>query len=136
MRWFCELFSYQIPIPKNPLSGSRKKNPNPYLDLQAEHLPDPAAALLLFIQVPAGSQHHCYARSTNRTRSEARAQNKNMHQPSWCAEAACNKFHACAKESYYIARRVPKDLTKYERGMVGCGIHWHLKYSHSFLLRL
>jgi hypothetical protein len=63
------------PIPKNPLSGSAKK-PNPYLDLQAEHLPDPAAALLLFIQKPAGSQHHCYARSTSRTRS---TQNKNMH---------------------------------------------------------
>jgi hypothetical protein len=45
-----------------------EKNPNPYLDLQAEHLPDPAAALLLFIQKPAGSQHHCYARSTSRTR--------------------------------------------------------------------
>jgi hypothetical protein len=65
------LFSYQIPIPKNPLSGSGKK-PNPYLDLQAEHLPDPAAALLLFIQVPAGSQHHCYARGTSRTRSQAK----------------------------------------------------------------
>lgn len=46
-------------------------------------------------------------------RQRGPAQNKNMHQQSWCGgRAACNKFHACAKESYYIARRVPQDLTK------------------------
>lgn len=109
--WMKLLFSYQIPIPKNPLLRLGEKI---QILIWICRLSTSLIRLPLFYCLfkwrlaPAASSLCAW-------RDRGPAQNKNMHQQSWCGgRAACNKFHACAKESYYIARRVPQDLTKSE----------------------
>jgi hypothetical protein len=115
------------PIPKNPLSGSAKKIkiliwicrlstslirlPLFYCLFKSRLAPN----IIVMRAAPAAHAARKIKICTSRVD----------------VEATCNKFHACAKESYYIARRVPQDLTKSQR-RVGWLAGWHLKYSHSF----
>ena len=100
------------PIPKNPLSGSAKKI---QILIWICRLSTSLIRLPLFyclfksrlapniIVMRAAPAAHAACKIKICTSSKVDV------------EAACNKFHACAKESYYIAQRVPQDLTKSER---------------------